>query len=140
MSDRSRGQGLTEFALVLPLILLLIFAILDLGRAVYAYSTIGNAARTGSRTAIVDQNQALVQIRSANQAVALGIAPADVVVVYEDPVTVGSACSPVELGCVAVVTVPYTFTAVTPVISNIVGAIPMSSTTRMPVERLFVSP
>ena len=137
---RERGQGLAEFALVLPLILLTIFAILDLGRAVYAYSTIGNAARTGSRVAIVDQNIGLIQTRASEQAVALGIAPADVIVTYLES-DLSGPCSPsLRLGCVAEVTVPYDFTAVTPVISNIVGTLSMSSTTRFPIERVYSTP
>jgi len=135
----SRGQGLVEFALVLPLILLLLFAILDFGRAIYAYSTIGDAARTASRVAIVDQNLNLIQTKAADQAVALGIAPTDVSVAYLTS-DLSGPCNPLELGCVAEVTVPYDFTAITPVISNIVGSIPLSSTTRFPVERIFVSP
>lgn len=135
----SRGQGLVEFALVLPLILLLLFAILDFGRAVYAYSTIGDAARTGSRVAIVDQNLNLIRTKAADQAVALGIAPTDVSVAYFAS-DLSGPCNPLELGCVVEVTVPYDFTAITPVISNIVGSIPLSSTTRFPVERIFVSP
>jgi Flp pilus assembly protein TadG len=134
-----RGQGLTEFAIVLPLILLSICAILDLGRAVYAYSTIGNAARAGSRVAIVDQNVSVVRSKAVEQAVALGISPSAVAVSYRTSDLAGP-CSPVALGCVAEITVPYAFTAVTPIISTIVGPISLSSTTRFPVERIYASP
>ena len=51
----SRGQSLVEFALVFPVVALLIFGLVDLGRAVYAYSTIANAARQGARVAAVNQ-------------------------------------------------------------------------------------
>ena len=54
---KERGQGLVEFALVFPVFILLLFGILDLGRAVYAYNTIGDAAREGARVAIVNQIQ-----------------------------------------------------------------------------------
>ena len=52
---RERGQGLVEFALVFPVFILLLLGIFDLGRAVYAYNTIGDAAREGARVAIVNQ-------------------------------------------------------------------------------------
>lgn len=42
-----------EFALVLPLILLIIFVFIDLGRIVYFYSALNNAVREGTRYAIV---------------------------------------------------------------------------------------
>jgi hypothetical protein len=38
------------------------------------------------------------------------------------------------------VTVTYQWRAITPVISNVVGAIALSSTTSMPVERVYTSP
>ncbi len=45
----TRGQGLVEFALVLPLLVLIIFGVLDLGRAFYSLIAITNAAREGAR-------------------------------------------------------------------------------------------
>jgi Flp pilus assembly protein TadG len=50
---RSRGQSLLEFALILPLMLLLITFIVDLGRVVVYYSTISNAAREGARYGVM---------------------------------------------------------------------------------------
>ena len=44
-----RGQGLVEFALVLPVLILVIFGVLELGRAFFAYIAITNAAREGAR-------------------------------------------------------------------------------------------
>jgi len=43
-----RGQSLIEFALVLPLLILILLGILDLGRAFSAYIVITNAARDGA--------------------------------------------------------------------------------------------
>jgi Flp pilus assembly protein TadG len=51
-SDR-RGQTLIEFAILLPILLLMIMGGLDLGRIVWANDMIGNAAREGARYAIV---------------------------------------------------------------------------------------
>ena len=52
---RSRGQSLVEFALVFPIIVLLVMAFMEIGRAVFAYNTIANAARQGARVAAVNQ-------------------------------------------------------------------------------------
>jgi Flp pilus assembly protein TadG len=49
--DRSRGQGLVEFALVLPVFLVLIFGIIDGGRAVFSYNQMSQAARNVARVA-----------------------------------------------------------------------------------------
>jgi TadE-like protein len=51
-----RGQGVAEFALVLPLFLLMLFGIVDIGRAIWAYDDVSNAAREGARYASVHGN------------------------------------------------------------------------------------
>jgi len=48
---RERGANLVEFALVLPLLLLMLVGIADLGRAFTTYIAITNAAREGARFA-----------------------------------------------------------------------------------------
>jgi Flp pilus assembly protein TadG len=45
---RSRGQSLVEFALILPLLLVFLATILDLGRIYYANISLLNAAREGA--------------------------------------------------------------------------------------------
>lgn len=50
---RQRGQSLVEFALMAPLLMLLVLATIDGARAVFAYNTIANAAREGARYGIV---------------------------------------------------------------------------------------
>lgn len=47
-----RGQALVEMALVLPLLLLLIFGIVEFGRIGHAYLTLNHAAREGARLGI----------------------------------------------------------------------------------------
>ncbi len=51
--DRDKGSALVEFALASFTILLVLFLIIDLGRALYAYNWVSNAARQGSRFAMV---------------------------------------------------------------------------------------
>jgi TadE-like protein len=47
-----RSQALIEFALISPVLLLLLFGIIDIGRAVFYYDTLSHAAREGARTAV----------------------------------------------------------------------------------------
>jgi Flp pilus assembly protein TadG len=47
------GQALVEFALIVPLFLVLIFAVFDFGRVIWANDAVGNAAREAARYAIV---------------------------------------------------------------------------------------
>ena len=51
---RHRGQGMVEFSLVGPLLLLVIIGLVDFARAVQANSTVAEAARQGARQAIAD--------------------------------------------------------------------------------------
>jgi Flp pilus assembly protein TadG len=48
-----RGQSLVEFALVLPVFMLLVFGILDGGRAIVAYNDVSQSARNVARVASV---------------------------------------------------------------------------------------
>lgn len=45
----SRAQAMVEFALILPLLLLLVIAIIDFGRALFIYSQVSNSAREAVR-------------------------------------------------------------------------------------------
>ena len=45
-----QAQGLVEFALLLPILVLFLMVIFDIGRAVYFYSAVNNAAREGARS------------------------------------------------------------------------------------------
>ncbi|TMD91226.1 MAG: pilus assembly protein [Chloroflexi bacterium] len=47
-----RSQGMTEFALIAPVILLLTFGIIDFGRGLYFYITLQQAANEGARVAV----------------------------------------------------------------------------------------
>jgi Flp pilus assembly protein TadG len=126
--SRSTGQALTEFALVLPLIVLLLVVIFDLGRLVFAYTDITNAARSAARVAIVNQSVDVVRDAAKRQATALGLTDADVTVTF---------CDPIDIGCIAQVDVEYDWTAITPIIGNIVGPVTVRTTSRMPIERIF---
>lgn len=46
------SQGLTEFALIAPVLLLLTFGIIDFGRGLYFYITLQQAANEGARVAV----------------------------------------------------------------------------------------
>jgi Flp pilus assembly protein TadG len=50
----NRGQALVEFALVAPVLLLLLFAIVDFARAWNTYQVLTDAAREGARAAVID--------------------------------------------------------------------------------------
>jgi Flp pilus assembly protein TadG len=53
---RHSGQSMVEFAVLAPIFFLLLLGTIDLGRAVYIYNTISDAAREGARAAIPYDN------------------------------------------------------------------------------------
>ena len=46
---RTRGQALVEFALLSPVLVMMVLGVIDLGRAFYTYEALANAAREGAR-------------------------------------------------------------------------------------------
>lgn len=53
---RKEGQSLVEFALVLPMLLLIVMAIIDMGRVFHATIVVQEAARDAVRYASVGEN------------------------------------------------------------------------------------
>jgi len=49
----SRGQSSVEFALILPVLFMLVLGVFDLGRGVLAYNVLAEATREGARFAVV---------------------------------------------------------------------------------------
>jgi len=46
------SQGIVEFALIAPILLILLFGIVDFGRLIFVYATLNQAVNEGARTAI----------------------------------------------------------------------------------------
>ena len=153
---RSDGQSLVEFALVFPIIVLLIAGFVEIGRAVFAYNTIANAARQGVRVATVNQLDDVTEcdttrpvedpfephwsIRGCAITAAgmLGITTANVSIGYEAPPDTQLDCDPkIHIGCIATVTVTYDFTIATPFVSTLIGPFTIRQSSQMPVERVF---
>lgn len=153
---RSGGQSLVEFALVIPIIVLLVVAFVEIGRAVFAYNTIANAARQGARVAVVNQISAVTDcdesrpiedpyephwsIRGCAIAAAstLGITTSNVTISYAAPPSTTLSCTPtLHVGCIASITVTYAYSVTTPFVSALIGPITMTQTSKMPLERVF---
>jgi hypothetical protein len=60
--SRQSGQDLVEFAIILPLLLLVAFGVFDLGRLFHAGITITNAARVGARYGALFYNASEAEI------------------------------------------------------------------------------
>jgi Flp pilus assembly protein TadG len=77
------GQDLVEYALVLPLFLLLVFSVFEFGILFFQYTLVVNAAREGARTGVVVETEACplgclkTKIQNAALGKMAGIDPAD---------------------------------------------------------------
>ncbi len=49
---RTKGQGIVEFAIVLPILLLVVFGLIEFGRLLFFYTVVNNASREGARYGI----------------------------------------------------------------------------------------
>jgi Flp pilus assembly protein TadG len=100
-----RGAVAVEFALVLIPLLLVVYGIIDFGRAYNAQETLTQAARVGARLAALGKDQATVQTAVANAASSsITVSPSDV--------SVSGNCSGTDQS--ETVTVPYKFAYLTP--------------------------
>ena len=68
---REDGQSLVEFALVVPIFLLVLFAIVDFGMAFHAWITVTNSAREGARVGAVRASSADIEQRVRDTATSL---------------------------------------------------------------------
>ena len=121
---RDRGQALVEFSLIIPLFLLVFVSLFDLGRAVFAFNTLSNAAREGARIAIVNQDIPTIVKRAKEQTAIVELNDPSVTVGFWQMKDDGTAdttdpCNLVANNCLAVVSFEATYQPITPLISNI---------------------
>jgi Flp pilus assembly protein TadG len=127
-----KGQSLVEFALVLPVLLVMVVGLFDFGRAIYASNAISNAARIATRVAIVDQNEDPIKQAAVTEAPGVGLEPSDILVTFSCADSIGR--------CYATVDVSVAYTPATPMIEAIVGPVTLRASSEMPLERVYVSP
>jgi Flp pilus assembly protein TadG len=120
-----RGQSVVEFALVLPLLIVMLFAIVDISRVFHASLTLDHAGREAARAASVHQEADEVRQTAVENASSISLAPASVSI---NPPSDRVTGDNVE------VTIKYNVSFLTPLIENITGPIELSNTTVMRIE------
>ena len=120
--NSDRGAVAVEFALLLPLLVLLIFGMIDFGRAINAQITITQAAREGARvlalpggTTVGSSGLPAYQDRAIAAANGLGLGSSNVTDGPDKLFVIGCPTGSGSAGDDAVVNVTYTFTFITPV-------------------------
>ncbi|MGD2057902.1 MAG: pilus assembly protein [Anaerolineales bacterium] len=147
MKRREHGQGLVEFALVLPVFLMLIMGIVEFGRLMFIYNSVATASREAARygasvgvnTAGIEHFRDCSGIRDTAQRLA-AIAPiehTDIAIEYDNPATgfheVSCPPSQFELGDRIIVRVSITFEPIVPLMD--LPPLPVTSETKRTVLR-----
>ena len=127
-----RGQSLVEFAIMLPVLLILLMGVVDLGRAYYTYLALRDAAAEGANFGAVyphcvssaecaNPNNIVHRVRQS--------APSGGLVNWSDAIISPVVPSPTP-GQSLTVTVSFTYTIITPVANAIIGSQTMPLTAR----------
>lgn len=111
--DNNKGQALVEFAIVLPIILLLIMGIVQFGMMLNTYLEVQNASREGARAGIVGSTDSDIQTLITSTSPTLD--PHDLTI------TVTPNQSSRISGGTLTVMVSYNYELTVPIISNILN-------------------
>ena len=107
-----RGQSIVELALALPILLIVLLGLLDLGRAYYILVALEDMAAEGATYAAIHPED-VTEIQERTAAASSGLVEVDAsAVLFENSGLAG--------GAPLTVTVPYSFTFVTPFASMFV--------------------
>ncbi len=122
---RSRGQALVEFAVVLPVFLLILAGVIDFGLGLYSQMTVINAAREGARYAVVNTPLNTSNVTNRVEAMTGGL--------DQSQLTVNVSCqASCASGDTVVVRVDYDYHMLWPLAFG--NSIDLSSTVQMRIE------
>ncbi|PTL39145.1 TadE/TadG family type IV pilus assembly protein [Alkalicoccus saliphilus] len=121
-----KGQSMVEFALVVPLLIVLLFSIVDISRLFHASLTIDHAGREAARAASVQLSDTEVMSAAVDNGSSISLSSSHVQV------------SPMENGRTSgnkvTVTITYPVDFLTPVVGNLAGSFELQNTTVMRIE------
>ncbi|MBN9104430.1 MAG: pilus assembly protein [Propionibacteriaceae bacterium] len=115
-----RGAAALEFALVAPVLILMIMGMVDFGMVVNAQAVVANGARDGARVASLNGSEANARAAALKSASSLGGAAPTVSVQCFTDITATTPCTGANYdvakaaGNIVRVTVTYTYTWITP--------------------------
>lgn len=131
-----RGASMVEFALVLPVFLLLLFGLFDVGRLVYVNNAVSEAAREGARWGSVagrsNSSTGVAGIKTQTVAAMPGVTGAVITVSCRRD---GAATSTCRSRDTLVVKVENTVRMTTPGIAQLLGNVQVSSTAQVAVNQ-----
>ena len=100
-----KGASAVEFALILPILIILVFGIFEFGIAFNNYITITHAAREGARIAAVDLNNPDLKNIIIERAYPVPITPDDITISTPEGTNIGDPVE-VEITYAISITIP----------------------------------
>ncbi len=145
---RERGAAAVEFALVLPILVMIMMGIIDFGMVTNAQAIVANAARDGARAASMGataSNSCKASVKAATTLIGFSdtgdcaTSVPSVAVTCLD--TAGVACASSfdtsrQIGGTAVVSVSYTYKWVSPAVFGLPGQTTVTKSAYMRIETL----
>ena len=142
---RERGQTLAEFAMVAPILFILVFGIIDIARLYNAWVTVQGAAREGARygvtgrtdcTAFSDDRAGCIESTALAHADSLANTDTALTVItgswaYPGYETANASGDPGDQCDVLEVKVEYDYEPSTPVISKLIGGVHLTGRERL---------
>jgi Flp pilus assembly protein TadG len=131
-----RGAAAVEFALVVPILIVMIFGMVDMGMAINAQAIVGNAAREGARAASfngADTTATTNVVTSATKSL-IGTAPSTTITCQAVGTATTIACSSASPGDSVVVKVAYTYKWLSPGVLGLPGQTAIVATSQMRIE------
>ncbi|HSB34471.1 MAG TPA: TadE/TadG family type IV pilus assembly protein [Nitrospirota bacterium] len=139
--NREKGASAVEFALILPVLILILFGIIEFGFIIYDKAVITNASREGARAGIVYKwaggapsavspgtITSIVESYCATMLISLGGGPA------VPSTTVTGNCAVAGSALTVAVSYPYSFLVLPNFVQGLSGAITLNATTVMNCE------
>ncbi len=121
-----RGQSLVEIALVLPILLIVLFGVLEFGRIFHSYLVVTHAAREGARYGIISKDVGAIKqkVQDASPGITLDLNNIEV-----------NPSSNLTTGVPLTISVEYQVDLFTPVLAGIIpNPVTISSSSTMRVE------
>jgi Flp pilus assembly protein TadG len=137
---RERGAAAVEFALVLPILVIILLGIVDFGLEINSQAIVANAAREGARTASLGgtENEAKTTVKNAVSSL-LNVSNTNPTVTVTCRTAADSNCastfdSSKETGGTVRVTVSYVYTWISPAILGLPGQTTVTKISEMRIE------
>lgn len=141
---RERGASAVEFAIVLPLLAIILLGMVDFGLALNSQAIVNNAARDGARagsfapaatTTYKGSTMSVAKATAlASSSALLGTAPTVTVTCYTSGTTTAVDCGSAAAGDTIEVKLSYAYTWLTPSLPGLGGLTALSGFSQMRIE------